>query len=88
MKYIWLETKMQEGEIPQKWKEKKVCVNHPNLLNSQTFQILLVHHPNLSYTVLFNNPPAIMVTVSGKFVFQKRKYSKAFDCFLLGSRKA
>lgn len=72
---------------PQKLKEKKVCVNHPNLLDSQTFQIPLVHHPNLSYTLLFNNLPAIMVTVSGKFVCQKKKDSKEFGSFLLGNRK-
>lgn len=63
-----------------------MCVNHPNLLDSQTFQILLVHRPNLSYTLLFNNRPAIMVTVSGKFACEK-KDSKEFGSFFLGDRK-
>lgn len=62
--------KKQSEKNPQKLKEMKVCVNYPNLLDSQTFQILLVHHPNLSTTLSFNNPSTLLVTVSGNNVCQ------------------
>lgn len=87
---VWSEiqltgNKEARGKHPKKLKEKKVCINHPNLLDSQTFQILLAYHPNLSHTLLLNNPPTILVTVSGKFVVcQKMRGFREFGIFPLG----
>lgn len=80
--------KEARGKHPKQLKEKKMCVNHPNLLDSQTFLILLAYHPNLSHTLLLNNPPTILVTVSGKFVCQKMRGFREFGIFPHGQQKA
>lgn len=59
---------MEGGEQTTRIKGKESVRHHSNNLDSQNFQIILVNHLSL----MFKNPPAISVIVSGKFVCQKK----------------